>query len=64
MQKAIVDTRSTALNFRTNFSSLDTYMPLVDSNIEKFNKYVSDCIRGLKARGKRSEDLLDNIFKE
>ena len=63
MQKAIVHTRATASNFRTNLSSLDTYMPLVNSNIEKFSQYVSDCVTGLEARGERSEDLLDNLFK-
>ena len=63
MQKAIVDTRSTSSNFRTNLSSLDSYMPLVNSNISKFNEYVSTCIIGLEARGETSEDLLDNLFK-
>ena len=63
MQKAIVDTRSTSSNFRTNLSSLDNYMPLVNSNISKFNEYVSTCIQGLEARGETSEDLLDNLFK-
>ena len=63
MQRAIVDTRATASNFRTNLSSLDTYMPLVNSNIEKFNQYVSTCIQGLEARGEVSQDLLDNLFK-
>ena len=63
MQRAIVDTRSTSSNFRTNLSSLDTYMPVVNSNIELFNSYVSSCIKGLEARGETSEDLLDNLFK-
>ena len=63
MQRAIVDTRSTSSNFRTCLSSLDTYMPVVNSNIEKFNSYVSNCIQGLEARGETSEDLLDNLFK-
>ena len=63
IQKAIVDTRSTSSNFRTNLSSLDSYMPLVNSNISKFNEYVSTCIQGLEARGETSEDLLDNLFK-
>ena len=63
MQRAIVDTRSTSSNFRTNLSSLDTYMPLVNSNIEKFNEYVSTCVLGLEARGETSEDLLDFLFK-
>ena len=63
MQRAIVDTRSTSSNFRTCLSSLDTYMPVVNSNIEKFNSYVSNCIKGLEARGETSEDILDNLFK-
>ena len=63
MQRAIVDTRSTSSNFRTNLSSLDTYMPVVNSNIELFNSYVSSCIKGLEARGETSEDLLYNLFK-
>ena len=63
MQRAIVDTRATASNFRTNLSSLDKYMPLVDSNIKKFNLYVTENIRGLEARGETSQDLLDNLFK-
>ena len=63
MQKAMVDTRSTSSNFRTNLSSLDTYMPTVNSDIEKFNLYVSTCINESIARGETSEDLLDNLFK-
>ena len=38
-------------------------MPLVNSNIENFNQYISGCVTGLEARGERSEDLLDNLFK-
>ena len=50
-------------NFCTNLSSLDAYMFLFNSNIEKFNQYVSECVKGLKARGEKSEDLVNNPFK-
>ena len=63
MQRAIIDTRSTASNFHTNLSSLDSYMPLVNSNVENFNSSVSTYIQDLEAREETSKDLLDNLFK-
>ena len=38
-------------------------MLLVNSDIEKFNQYVSDNIGSLKFRDETSEDFLDNSFK-
>ena len=62
MLRAVVDTRSTVPNLRTNLSSLSTYMPLVTSDIEKFNQYVIVCVKGLETCWKTLHDLLDNLF--
>lgn len=63
MQKAVIDTRATASLLRENLSSLDTYMPTVNSNIEDFNKYVKNNYEGLRARGERCDDIMINLFK-
>jgi hypothetical protein len=63
MQKAVIDTRATASLLRENLSSLNTYMSMVKSNIEQFNKYVKVNWEGLKARGESCDDLMINLFK-
>jgi hypothetical protein len=64
MQKAIIDTRATALLLRENLSSLDTYMAKIQSNIEQeFNKYAKVNWEGLKACGECCDDLMINLFK-
>ena len=63
MNKAIVDTRATASHFRTNLASLDAYMSSVNSDIDKFNLYVKQAVRGLKARRERTDDLMIYLFK-
>ena len=63
MSKAVVDTRATASYLRENFTSLDTYMTTVHSNVELFNIHVKENRQGLKARGESTDDLMINLFK-
>jgi hypothetical protein len=63
MQKAIINTRVTASLLCKNLSSLNTYMSMVKSNIEQFNKYVKVNWEGLKACGESCDDLMINLFK-
>jgi hypothetical protein len=63
MKKAIIDTRATASQLRTNLINLDSYMNVVDSNIRLFNQYVKINSEGLKARGESNDDLMVNLFR-
>ena len=63
MKKTVIDTRATSSAYRTNLSSLDSYMATVDSDIELFNQYVKGQQEGLKARGEDCPDLMINLFK-
>jgi len=63
LDRATVDTRSTASHLRQNLTDLDSYMSTVNSNIEEFNNYVKTNQQGLKARGERTDDLMINLFK-
>ena len=58
-----IDTRATTTYIRLNMSNLDTYISVVDNDIEKFNLYVKEQRRQLKNRGEESQDLLINVFK-
>ena len=63
LDRATVDTRSTASHLRKNLTDLDSYMATINSNIEEFNNYVKINQQGLKARGERTDDLMINLFK-
>jgi prefoldin subunit 5 len=63
MQKAIIDTRATAMLLHENISSLDTYMAKIQSNIKEFKKCVKNNWEGLKAHGECCNDLMINLFK-
>ena len=63
IQKATVDSRSTASHLRDNLATLDVYMTTVNSNIETFNQYVKVNKQGLKARGQRTDDMMTNLFR-
>jgi hypothetical protein len=64
IMKAHVDTRATVSFIRTAFSSLDTKMMALDSDISKFNHaYVKTQVIALEARGETTSDLLVNVFK-
>ena len=63
MAKAIIDTRATTYQFRSELSTLEAYMGTVGSNIELFNLHVRNARMGLKARGQSADDLILNLFK-
>jgi hypothetical protein len=63
MIKANTDTRAMASQLREKLTNLDSYMPMVDSNIELFNQHVKVNRNGLTARGESSDDLDINLFK-
>ena len=63
MQKAIINMRATTSLLCENLSSLDTYMAMVNSNIEEFNKYIKMNYKGLTSHGKSCDDLMINLFK-
>ena len=58
-----IDTRATTTYIRLNMSNLDSYISVIDHDIEKFNLYVKEQRRQLKNRGEESQDLLINVFK-
>ena len=54
-----IDTRPTTIYICLALSNLDTYITVVDNDIENFNLYVKE----QHNRGEGSQDLLINIFK-
>ena len=62
MNKTIIDTRAISA-FKSNLSSLNSFMSSCNSNIETFNTHVNHAVGSLQARGERVDDLLTNIFK-
>lgn len=63
MKKAVIDTRATANHYRMNLINLDSYMSVVDSNIQLFNQYVKINRDGLKSRGQHYDDIMINLFR-
>jgi hypothetical protein len=51
IRESHIDTNATVKIVRENLSSLDTYMVKIDSDIDKFNRYVYANIMQLNARG-------------
>ena len=60
---AYVNTRINSSHLRLVLSCLNTYMTSVNSDIIKFNDYMTQQIQGLKARGETTNDLMVNLFK-
>ena len=48
---------------RENLSSLDAYISVVDSNIEKFNEYANTDYEALSGRGERCDVMMSNQLK-
>ena len=44
IRESQLDTNATAMNIREKLSSLDTYLPTIGSDIEKFNLYVLNLV--------------------
>ena len=62
MNKAIIDTHSTATQLRENMTKLDTYMSTVTSNIENFDQYAKVNVDRSKAGVDSTDDLMINLF--
>ena len=63
IRESYLDTNATTSTIRTRLSSLDMYMGTIGSDISKFNAYVKLRLETLKARGEKSNDILNNLFK-
>lgn len=63
VRESYIDTNATTTFIRTQLSSLDEYLPLIDYDIGKFNLHVQALIEALNARGETTSDLLTNLFK-
>ena len=48
---------------RTKLNELHEYIPMIDSDITKFNTYVQLLVDMLASRGEKTEDLAVNLFK-
>ena len=63
VRESYVDTNATTSAIRSRLSSLDLYMPTINSNIKLFNTYVKQQLEALAARGETTQDLMTNLFK-
>ena len=63
MNMVTIDTRATITNIRMELSSLDSYISVVQFDIDKFNLYVKEKRKQLRNRGETSQDILINLFK-
>lgn len=63
VRESHLDTNATTAGLRTKLASLDTYLPKIGYDIEKFNTYVLHLVEALAARGEATTDLLTNLFK-
>lgn len=52
IRESHLDTNATAFSIRCQLSSLDTYIPKIGYDIDKFNIYVMSLVTGLNARGR------------
>ena len=63
IRESHIDTNATTQSIRMKLSNLDEYIVKIGSDITKFNGYVKMLISSLRARGRRTEDLLSHLFK-
>jgi len=63
IRESYIDTNATVKFVRENLSSLDVYMVKVDSDIEKFNRYVYQNLIKLQSHGKQTLDLMTHLFR-
>ena len=64
MAKAAVDARAIESYLRENLTTLDTRMASASLNVELFNLGAKENRQELNARGKRTDDLTINLFKD
>jgi hypothetical protein len=62
IRESSLDSNASSTIIRTKLSKLDEYMPVVKSDIKKFNTYVDTQIHALTARGETTSDLLVHLF--
>ena len=62
-QKYIIYNMETASNMRENLYSLDTYIAIVNSEIEKFNEYANISYEVLTARCERFNNIMLSLSK-
>jgi hypothetical protein len=62
IRESHLDTHATTSVLRSQLNKLYLYMPMVNSDIVKFNTYVRTTVSALAARGATTEDLLVNLF--
>jgi hypothetical protein len=63
IQKAEIDTRTTASYIKRNLTQWDHYMVKEANNdITKFNEYVNDQLNTLATRGEISTDIIINLL--
>ncbi len=63
LRESHLDTKATVSSIRENLTDLPHYIGTVSFDIEKFNSHVMMLMEGLRARGEKSDDLLNNLFK-
>ena len=63
LRESHLDSNATTSVVRLKLSSLDNYMPKINSDISQFNAYVQILVASLQSRGESSNDLLVNLFK-
>jgi hypothetical protein len=62
IRESSLDSNASSTIIRTKLSKLDEYMPVVKSDIKKFNTYVDTQIHALTARSETTSDLLVHLF--
>ena len=63
IREARVDSNATTRRIREQLSCLDTQFQAQGYDVTKFNTYVQGLLIDLRARGKDTTDLLENLFK-
>jgi S-adenosylmethionine/arginine decarboxylase-like enzyme len=63
IRESHIDTHATTSHIRPSLASLDEYLPTIGSDIVKFNIYVKELVKQLKARGEVTHELLTFLFK-
>ena len=58
-----LDSNATSSMIRTKLSNLDEYLTETNNDILKFNNHVRMLMDSLTARGEKTQDLLNNMFK-
>ena len=63
IRESDMETNANEIYLRHKLSTLDLYIATIDHDINKFNIYVKQLTKELAANGKKTDDLLANLFK-